>query len=69
MVAMFNAADIVSGVGILLFLVGSGYWLWFASLRGKIAKLRSGSPWNLLGTLTVIGLLVFAAGRMLAGRR
>ena len=66
---MINTADIVSGVGVVLFLIGSGYWLWFLSPKGRIAKLSSRSAWRLLGNLTVVGILVFAVGRMLAGRR
>jgi hypothetical protein len=66
---MFNTADIVSGVGVVLFLIGSGYWVWFLSPRHRVAKLRSRSAWHLLGNLPVVGMLVFAAGRMLAGRR
>ncbi len=65
---MFNAANCTPGVGIVLFLAGSGYWLWFASPTGRIAKFRSHRPWNLLGNLTVAGLLLFLVGRMLGSR-
>jgi hypothetical protein len=66
---MFNTPDIVSGVGGVLFLIGSGYWLWFSYPRNRLTKLRRRSPWHLLGNLTVVGLLIFALGRILAGRR
>jgi hypothetical protein len=66
---MLNLGDIVSGVGVILFLIGAVYWLWFLTHKGRNAKLRSRSLWHLLGNLTIVGMLEFVAGRMLASRR
>jgi hypothetical protein len=65
---MLRVGDLVSGIGVLLFLIGAGFWQWFLWPKARIAKLRSRSPWHLLGNLTVIGVLVFVAGRILASR-
>ena len=67
--AMLNGGNILSGVGVVLFQIGAGYWLWFLSPGGRIAKLRSGSSWHMIGDLTIVGMLAFAAGRVLASRR
>jgi hypothetical protein len=63
---MILAGNISSGVGIVLMLAGFGYWLWFILQANRIAVIRSESRWHLLGHLTIIGMLVFAAGRVLA---
>jgi hypothetical protein len=63
------AADVISGLGIALWLVGAGYWVWFAMPGGRIAKIRDRTPRRYLGCLSVLGLLVFVLGRMLAGDR
>ena len=67
--AIFSAGNMVSGFGILLFLIGSGYQIWYVSPRKRLAKIRSRSHWHLLGNLTVVGMLVFVAGRALAIQR
>lgn len=61
--------DLISGAGVILFIIGAGYWLWFGYQKNKLALIRSRSPWHLLGNLTVIGMLVFVLGRMLADSR
>ena len=60
------AGYMVSAVGVLLFVIGCGYWIWFCSGRNYVRAVRRKSPWDFLGNLTVVGLLVFAAGRALA---
>jgi hypothetical protein len=63
--------NIISGLGIAMNLIGCGYWIWygFAFEKNRFAVIRSRSPWHLLGNLTVIGILIFAAGRVLVAMR
>jgi hypothetical protein len=59
------AGIIVSGLGILLFMIGNAYWTCFfmGTIRRRVELSRL--PWALLGNLTVVGQLVFAAGQTL----
>ena len=68
---MIVAGHILSGLGFLLFLTGAGYWAWylFAFQKNRIAAIRNRSHWHLLGNLTIIGMIVYLAGRTLAGIR
>jgi hypothetical protein len=66
---MTLVGNVVSVLGIALWLVGCGYWLWFAYPEHRIAKIRDESPRRYLGCLSVVGLLVFVLGRGLAGDR
>jgi hypothetical protein len=61
--------NIISGLGIAMNLIGCGYWYGFAFEKNRFAVIRSRSPWHLLGNLTVIGILIFAAGRVLVAMR
>src|SRR5262249_29099100 len=63
---MIVAGDVTSTLGIMLFLVGVGYWIWFFRQSSRITVMRRQSRWDLLGNLTVVGLSVFALGRALA---
>jgi hypothetical protein len=66
---MIIAGNIVSALGLILNLIGCGYWVWygFAFQENRFAVIRSKSPWHLLGNLAVIGIVIFAAGRAMAG--
>jgi hypothetical protein len=55
----------MSGFGILIFLVGSGYWLWYFLHQNRVRVMLRNSPWSLVGNLTVVGMLVIAIGRTL----
>ena len=57
--------DFVSGFGILLFLIGYGYWHWFLFHTSRYTVIRWKCLWHLLGNLTVVGLLAFVLGRAL----
>ena len=63
---MLSAANIVSAIGVVLFVIGAGYWVWSGLNRNRIAMLRGRGPIHLLGTLTVIGMFVLVLGRILA---
>jgi hypothetical protein len=68
---MIIAGNIISGFGLMLSVIGSGYWVWYgcAFEKNRFAAVRNVSPWGLLGNLTVIGMLVFVAGRLVASSR
>ena len=62
---MIVAGHILSGLGLLLFLIGAGYWAGYslAFQKNRFAVVRNRSNWHLLGNLTIIGMLVYVAGR------
>jgi hypothetical protein len=64
-------ADMVSGLGVVLSVIGGLYWIWFGSAfqSNRLAAIRSRSPWHLLGNLTIAGMLIFVIGRVMAGAR
>ena len=33
--------DLISGAGVILFIIGAGYWLWFGYQKDKLALIRS----------------------------
>lgn|GEM_PF-5347900 len=57
----------ISGLGVLLFLVGAGYWILFFLHDNRRRVMLRKSPWGLLGNLTILGPLVFAVGQALVG--
>jgi hypothetical protein len=65
---MIALGHILSVIGLLLFLIGAGYWVLylFPSHKTRLAAIRSQNRWHLLGNLTIIGMLVYTAGRALA---
>lgn len=69
--AMIFAGYVVTGLGLAVYAVGVGYWLSFAFHRNRFRILRRQSPWDLLGGLSAVGLLLFGLGRTLVatGRR
>jgi hypothetical protein len=65
------AADMVSGLGVVLSVIGGLYWVRFGSAlqSNRLAVIRSRSPWHLVGNLTIVGMLIFVIGRVIAGAR
>lgn len=63
---MAVAGNAVSILGIVLWLVGAGWWVWFVcAQRRRMTVLRRPTALDLLSILSFVGLLVFAAGRAL----
>lgn len=62
---MVIAGNLVSTLGIILWLIGVGWWLWFFAQENRATIIRRRSAWNLLSNLSFLGLLIFAAGRAL----
>ena len=56
---MVIAGNIVSGFGIVIGLIGCGYWIWFgfAIQKHRSAIMRSRGNWHLIGYLSVNGIL------------
>jgi hypothetical protein len=56
------AGHVVTGLGIASYAAGVGYPMWRAFRENRSHVIRRPSPWDLLGCLSVAGLLVFATG-------
>ena len=45
------AGYMVSAVGVLLFVIGCGYWIWFCSGRNYVKASGTENKWDFSGTL------------------
>jgi hypothetical protein len=58
--------DLISVLGVGLFILGGIYWVLYTTRRTVLARLHVESPVHLLGHLNMLGILLFVLGRVMA---